>query len=272
MNTKTDFSDALADDFLRETATRFFGNRKQLEDMISAFEESVDELRKKEALVVNRAGLLHFILLKGEAAAAFYTALGVDAAEFASETTFTAEVLPEKVPFAINRRQRYIKLVLLAYDALQKEAHIYMHGRYYNDPELSGRENVTIHYRQIETMAELINETVEKINRDMSPVCTLQYARRFHPEMEAMERITGSGGEFGDATTCSIDQKLAYQPVDFNSLKLKSFPDMPPVETVTPVITGFAKQLYREHQQALHDIMDKMIEDMKSHKNRNPLQ
>jgi hypothetical protein len=265
MNTKTDFSDALADDFLRETATRFFETRKHLEDMIKSFEKSVDELREKETLVAQRAGLLNFLLLQGKASREFYEVLELDAESFAVGTGFTDQVLPEKLPFSLNRQHRFVKLVLLAYDALRKECHAYMHGRYYMDPEQNGQENVTGHYHEIETMAELINEKVEQINQDMSPMRTLQYVRKFHPEMEAMERITGSGGEFWGTMTSSIDHKLAYSPIDFERLNLKSYPDMPPLEAARSMITGFAKNLYLHHRNEIRTIMENIIKTIKHH-------
>ncbi len=271
MNSKSDFSDALVDDFLHETANRFFGSRKQLEDMITAFHDIVDEVREKESLVAQRAALLNFVLDRGKAAQGFYAALGLDAAVFANGIDFTNQVLPEKAPFSLNRQNRFIKLVLIFYEALRLECHEYMHGRYYMDPEKNGRENVTSHYQQIKTMSELINENIEKINRDMSPVCVLQYARQFHPEMEAMERITGSGGEFGGATACSIDKKLAYEPIDFETLKLKKFPDMPQTVQVKPVITRYCKTLYARQRDAIHAIMDDICEKIKQHPHRNNL-
>ena len=47
MKSKEDFSNALVEDFLSESANTFFGTRKQLEEMIAAFNDIAAELREK---------------------------------------------------------------------------------------------------------------------------------------------------------------------------------------------------------------------------------
>lgn len=253
MKPKDDFSEALVEDFIRETANTFFGTRKQLEDMIASFHEAVEELREKEAWVAERANLLNFLLLRGKAAEDFYLLLKLDAKPFATGIDFTERVLPEKIPFSLSEQKKIIKLVLWAYEALQQECHAYMNGKYFIDPD-EGIEKVTVHYNQIRMMTDLINERVHKVNTEMSPVCVLQYARKFDLEAEAKERITGGGVNFG-GYACSIDKKLAYDPVDFESLNLKEFPDLPTTDQVKADITRFCKNLYPGNKHAIHQIV-----------------
>lgn len=268
MNPNNDFSEVLVEDFLRETATRFFGIRKQLEDMISTFHQSVGELRDKADRVVQRAGLLNFMLLHGKAAAGLYSALGLDAALFAEESAFNAQSLPEKIPFSLSLQHKFNKFVLEAYAALRQECHEYMDGRYYTDP-VSGLENITSHYQQIKLMTTIINEQIEKTNRDMSPVCVLQYAKQFNPEMASKERITGGGCCLGGDSAHGIDQKLAYQPIDFEALDLKSYPELPPLDQAKSVIIRYCRHLVDRNRKEIHDIVTDLHAKIKHRQQRN---
>ncbi len=255
MNPFNDFSDTLAEEVLTDMADTFFGARKQLEDMIEIFQSLVEELREKEVEVAGRAGFLHYVLLRGKVAGDFYESIKVDSPQILLESKFSDKCLPYKIPFAFTDRGKFTKLVLWAYDALQNACDEYINGKYYDDPEEKGRKKLTIHYKLIKNMCKVINEKVYKVNTDVSPVCVLQYAKKFDPETMEKERIAGA--TFG-GYACSIDEKLAYKTIDFDSLQLKKYPELPKEDKVNFEITLFCKKNYPKYK----DEIKKLISDL----------
>ena len=256
MSSDKDLSDSLVEEVLTDVAGTFFETRRHLEEMMDLLQSFVKTLREKEAEVASRAGFLHYLLLHGREAGDFYKSIKVNSTVILSESKFSDKTIPKKIPFALTARGKFIKLVLWAYDVLQKACDEYINGKYYDDPDEKGGKGITVHYKQIVTICELINEEVRKVNRDMSPAYTLQYAKKFNYETAEKEYITG-GTLAGYAR--SIDEKLAYQPIDFDSLQLKRYPELPTQDKVISEITSFCKRKYSSNK----DEIKKLISDLK---------
>ena len=75
----------------------------------------------------------------------------------------------------------------------------------------TGKMRLTPHYQQILELAVAINARIHDLNSNMSPVCVLQYVKTFDPALMEKEKIVGlaPAGE-----GCSIDEKLAFRPID----------------------------------------------------------
>jgi hypothetical protein len=258
MSSHKNFSDSMAEEVLTDMADTFFGARKELEHTIKAFQSLVETLREKETEVDAKAGFLNHLLLYGRAAADFYETIKVGTPSILLENKISDRPLLEKVPFALSPKGKFIKLVLRAYDALQEACDEYINGKYYKDPE-ENVKRVTVHYKQIKIMCKIINEDVQKINKNMNPACVLQYAKGLDYETRDNERITG--GTL-DGYACSIDEKLAYKPIDFDSLRLKEYPALPKKDSVISEIRSFCKKIYSKNKTDI----DKLIADLEKEK------
>lgn len=254
MSLHKNFSDSMAEEVLTDMADTFFGARKELENTIKAFQSLVETLRKKETEVDAGAGFLNHLLLYGKAGSDFYTSIKVDTPSILLESKIPDQMLLPKVPFALTSKGKFIKLVLRAYDALQEACDEYINGKYYKDPEEKVKR-VTVHYKQIKIMCKIINEEIQKINRNLNPACVLEYAKGLDYETREKERITG--GTL-DGYTCSIQEKLEYKPIDFDSLHLKKYPKLPKKDTVISEIKSFCRNLYNKNKADI----DKLISDL----------
>lgn len=257
-----DFSEPLVQEVLTDMANTFFGTRKELDDMMEALDAFVEELRQREAAIALRAGFLNHLFLDERAARDFYAAIKLDSPELLLEAEFSDKTISQEIPFAFSTKGEYIKLVLSAYDATQKACHEYLNGKLCEDPEEQGRMDVTVHYKQIVKMCEIINEKVHQVNTGMSPVCVLQYAKKFNPEAEEKERITGA--TFG-GYACSIDDKLAYRPINFDSLQLKKYPELPDHDEVYHEITSFCKKEYHRHKADIKELISNLKLRVETH-------
>jgi hypothetical protein len=254
MSSHKNFSDSMAEEVLTDMADTFFGARKELEHTIKAFQSLVETLREKETEVDAGAGFLNHLLLYGRAGSDFYTSIKVDTPSILLESKIPDQTLLPKVPFALTSKGKFIKLVLRAYDALQEACDEYINGKYYKDPEEEVKR-VTVHYKQIKIMCEIINEDIQKINRNLNPACVLEYAKGLDYETREKERITG--GTL-DGYTCSIQEKLEYKPIDFDSLHLKEYPALPKKDSVISEIRSFCKKIYSKNKADI----DKLISDL----------
>ena len=152
MNSDKNFSNSLVEEILVDVADTFFATRRHLEEMMDMLQSFVKTLREKEAEVASRAGFLHYLLLHGREAGDFYKSIKVDSVAIVSESNFSNKAIPEKIPFAFTTRGKFIKLVLWAYDVLQKACDEYINGKYYDDPNEKMGKGITVHYNQIVIM------------------------------------------------------------------------------------------------------------------------
>ncbi len=228
-----DFNDSLVEEALTDMANNFFGVRIELENMIELVHSFTETLREKETEVAARAGFLNYLLLNWQTADDFYKSVNIDCSENLLNSKLSDKTLPVTLPFALTARGEYIKLVLMAYEALQKVCDEYNNGKDsdYSEDKESG--NMPVYYKMIVNMCNLVNDKVKSVNNHMAPKDALRYVKNFNPELMGKERIIG-GIAFGES---SLNQKLAFQPIGFNSLKLKKYPELPVLHRVSSEIT-----------------------------------
>ena len=241
-NSNNDFCDPMIEEVITDAADSFFGARRQLDGMMDLFQSYVEAFRKKEAELADKAGFVKYLLLDRETAGNFYESISVDSPEILLEGDFSDNALPTTIPFAFTVKGEYISLVLRAYNELQKASDEYINGENDNGVNGKGTAGSIVYYNLIIKMCELINEKVHQMNTEMSPISVLQFFRRLNPEIGSKERITG--GNTFDGYERGINQKLAYQPIDFDSLQLRKYPELPKQEQVASDIISFCKKIY----------------------------
>lgn len=249
-------SDILAREALTDIAENFFGARRDMDDQLERFEHLLAELRAKEDQASRSGCFLNSLLLKGWAVNDFYQAIGVAPEEFHSHSRCDLAKSFPGVPFAVTTRGKYAKLVFSAYEVFQKAVQAFLHGEYYRDPR-TGKMKITAHYQQVLETAVSINARIHDLNSNMSPVCVLQYVKGLDPAVMDKEKIVGlaPAGE-----GCSIDDKLAFRPIDIESLEDMDRPDLPPAEEVRERIEAFCKGLYAGHKTEIKALLAAITE------------
>jgi len=248
-----DFSKPLADEVLTDMANNFFGDRVGLEENIRYLYSMADLVRKKEAMIYERAAFLNYLMLTPQAARSIYRASGVDEEIFGVRGDITENVLPTPVPTALTRKGEYIKFVLWGYEALQHECWNYIHGTREGLPE---KERPTVDdadYLLLKSMNQLINEEIDRINNRCLPSQVLQTAKTFDPTTRAKEYVTGGGAYYGDE--CTLNENLAFKHIEFSSLNVREFPEMPSLEKVRDGIIKEVKANYAQNKTRVHDML-----------------
>lgn len=251
------FYDPLVEEVLMDAAENFFGARRQLDGVITLFQSFVEALREKETDIAVRSGFLNYLLLDGSIAPDFYESIHINAPAFLLDSPFSDKTVPNETPFAFTVKGEYTRFVLQAYDDLQQICDEYTHGK----PDDGNRlEKNDAYYNLLVNMCDLINEKVCHVNTNMSPHSVLQFARRFDAETECKENATGGMIFCGDG----INEKLAYQPIDFDSLQLKKYPELPKQEQVASKITSFCKRSYSNHRNEIRQRVSDLKEKIRS--------
>jgi hypothetical protein len=255
MNLQNDFNEPLVEEFLTEMADNFFGTRRELEHLTEVFFSYIEVLRKREKEVEDKAAFLNYLLLDTKLSADFYRSIHLDPRDLFSEISCSDEVLPRKFSFAFTPKSEFVKLVLYAYDLLQKASDEYNNGKYDSESDEEA-EKGDVYYKLVLNMCNVINEKVKKVNTDMAPSCVLQFVRKFDSVAQDTENITGTICSKYDS---SLDKRLAYRPIDFDSLKLKVFPEFPKKVNIESKITAFCKRVYSDNKEDIK----KRISDLK---------
>lgn len=243
-------SDILAKEALTDIAENFFGARRDMDAQLERFEHLLAEVRSRGE-AADRAGcLLNFLLLKGWAVDAFYQAIGVDPGEFRLQSRCALESPPD-IPFALTKRGTYAKMVLAAYGDFQRAVDVFLHGEHVQEPR-SGRMRLTPHLQQLLELAVAINARIHDLNSNMSPVCVLQYVKTFDPALMEKEKIVGlaPAGE-----GCSIDEKLAFRPIDIGAVEALDRPELPPADAVKDRIEGFCRELFSSRKAEMEALL-----------------
>lgn len=109
----------------------------------------------------------------------------------------------------------------------------YMHGAPYADPLYPGRKLVSVHYDQVRRHCEAVNERIVRLNEFNRPSESLGFAKRMNQNQVHKESVTG-GGE----GTVSLDEDLAFSPIEFEDCGVPFFPDLP--------VDGTAEKQFRD--------------------------
>jgi hypothetical protein len=253
MSTYKSFVDSLAEEALTDLADTFFGARRQVENMLEVFRSAVEKMHEYEAEIASRASLLHWVLLNGKSAEAFYQAIGVGTPEALLENKASPSATAVPIPRGLTARGRYARLVVSAYNSLVGMCDTYMNGRNIVTPE-GDREEPDIHYRQLIAMGDIINQQIARVNTEISPSWTLQRARLLDTEAADRECLVGMSWCGGGIS--GIDEKLAFTPIDLKSLDLKVYPELPALDTVRDRIERFCRALYSDHKTEIRDLLE----------------
>lgn len=248
MSNIKDFADQLQHEVVSDMAEAYFGARKDLEDMIVAFDRLVDDFRPMINRMSRAAANLHFLLLDTKTARDFYISLDILPSCIPFSHSASADGL-DTVPFAFTKKGKYTQCVLEAYKRFQAVSDEYNNGRYFSDPDTSGRKRLTVHYLRLRALAEHINEEIDKVNENMSTTEILRHVKGMEPEALDKERILG---DVCLMEGCELDKTLCFTPLDFDSLELPVVQDLPPLREVKDAIKEFCAQLYDTHT---HDVV-----------------
>jgi hypothetical protein len=242
-------SESLAEEVLTDMAENFFGTRTQLERRIDRLYAHSRRLHQKARRVAGAAALLRRLLLDEVETRGLGKALGAALDEFPAAPPPSP---PPHWPFALTRRGVFTQLVLDAYGDLHAVREEYMLGRYIPDPEIKGRMRVTVNYTSLRKFCDRLNADIDRVNRQASPSQLLQYVKRFDVIQEERANILGSGF---DGKTALIDQRMAFEKIDFDALGLPVFPTLPPVAKAQAPIKKFCRDLYRRRPAEIVEMM-----------------
>lgn len=242
-------SESLAEEVLTDMAENFFGTRTQLERRIDRLYAHSRRLHQKAHRVAGAAALLRRLLLDEVETRGLGKALGAALDEFPAAPPPSP---PPHWPFALTRRGVFTQLVLDAYGDLHAVREEYMLGRYIPDPEIKGRMRVTVNYTSLRKFCDRLNADIDRVNRQASPSQLLQYVKRFDVIQEERANILGSGF---DGKTALIDQRMAFEKIDFDALGLPVFPTLPPVAKAQAPIKKFCRDLYRRRPAEIVEMM-----------------
>jgi len=263
MSIQDDYAKNLADEVLSDMAENFFGARKQLDETIDLFYEYVAELKKKQSLLEERFRFLNYLLLNSQEVSQFYEELGIqDTGTIPREGGLSEKAIPVNGPSAITLRGKYVKLVMWAYETVQKGCKAYSHGMDYQEMKRVGFEQRDAYYDLVIGMHQLINKEIRRVNAKVSPSHILQTAKRFDPETQQKEKFTGGGAYYGDDS--SLNRELNYKPIDKASLNIQKFPDLPEADRVDHRISKFCKDCFSRHSESIrriiHEVQEKIQE------------
>ncbi|MDM8515946.1 hypothetical protein QUF76_07085 [Desulfobacterales bacterium HSG16] len=264
MNFTDNLTDSLMEEVLMDAAGNFFDSRREIEDMIKFIGDCVDNLREKEKLLEKRAGALSYLLLDESNVKDFFHAIETDMGQTSDdvdgdllEKLIKAEPsdseIPKNVPLALTSRGEYIKRVFEIYENLRTSVDSYINGENYEWFQKNNSDRQDVYYNLIKNMVDLVNDKVAQVNQNQSPRSMLNFAKRLDPFSGQKQSITG--GSTFDTQKCGLNEKLAFKPVNFESLDLQYYPRLLPLRQVESRIVSFLKPLYSSHKKEIKKIM-----------------
>ena len=245
MGINDDFVDPLVTDILTEVAGNFFEARRLLDRKIDLFHANVELLKHAADKVEARAAFLNYLLIGKKEASVFYESLPVPSEPFLVGESLSRLALPFRLPSALTSKRKYFKLIFWAFKELRLECDTYINGEKHDaatHPRVE--EPVGAYFNLVNKMHILINEEIQKINCYMSPSCTLQFARSFDLETSDKEKTFGRTSP----DLSSLDEKMRYESINFDSLNIKSFPALPSGTGVTHTIKKSVNRIYRNRR------------------------
>lgn len=254
MSNLKDFADNLQHEVVSDMAENYFGDRKNLEDMMNAFQLLVQEFRLNEPVLAEAAARLHYLLLDQQTARNFYIALDI----VPSCIPFSDDVMHphmESIPFSFTMLGRYERCVCSAYEKFQQVADEYVNGRYFDDPDQPGRKRLTVHYLRLRALAEYINDEVKRINENVSATGALRFVKRMDPEQSEREDMIGAACLIDG---CGLDEAMKFTPIDFEALELAVVQDLPRLSKVKSVIRQFCKEIYPSRKDDIKRVVESM--------------
>lgn len=250
------FNEDLAVEMLKETADRFFGARKEIDEMRETFDRYVQALQEIEKKPLKRLAVLRVLMLdQEERLHALWEAIGIPAHAFdvdLSKITLEDKDLPNSRK-GWTLKGKYTHTVLDVYAQLYDACETYRHCRPVS-PSQKGEPPAPC-YDMVIAMANLLNEKIQAINDTFSMECTLQFVRSLDTRTQEAEDVTG--GISGRYMSGLIDN-LCMKPVDIGSLPLLAIPVPPSPDTVERKIRKFCSEQLRLNRDAISKLMDRI--------------
>ena len=221
MGLMDEWGDALVEEGLREAADTFFGARRALEEDIVYLEDRVAKLRVQSEEIRSWLAGLNCLLGSEENSRSLFEAVGVRLPDpdYYKRTVCSLQF---RRPRSFTRKGLFFKTLWEVYRSLAGMIESYMHGSPYSDPLHPGRVMITLHLAQVRRHCDEINRRIQTVNESNRPSESLAFAKRFDHGQVQKESITGGGGQFW-----TLDQDLAFNPLNFENFKLPVFPDLP---------------------------------------------
>jgi hypothetical protein len=252
MSDLSDFADQLHTDVISDMAESFFGGRKELDNALEAYSSMVKELLPVIEHMFQAAATLRLLLLDDAGADAFCVELGIDPSRI-PQAEGAPILVRESLPFSMTGGGRYNDCVTLAYQGLHEAIREYLHGRHYDDPDQSGRKRLTMHYRRLKEIAEIINEKIHKANNERSVSTVLREVKRLDPVQMEREEMLGDV-VYGDG--CGKDPDMCFVPIDFDGYQFPEVEELPSPKEVKPAVKRFCSRLYAERKDAVREAID----------------
>lgn len=250
-----DYSNSLAEETLVEMAESFFGARKSVEEESEHFMDSAGKVKEFGEEALDRASLLHALLLDPSRVTAFYELLGVKPGQLLEWVDPEHAKLYVKIPFAFTNKGRYAKLLANVYEIVAGLFDEYLNGRYYSPLRHGGRKRLSLHYNLLKDWAGHINRRIRDVNEGMAPSCVLGFAKGLDCSMVEAERITGATLP---GYACALDHDLQMPSVNCQALGLKEIPALPPLDQVKDKLLSFAKDVYKTEGSRVQGLLDRL--------------
>ncbi len=241
-------SEELVDETLREAADTFFGKRKKIDEELELFYSQVQKLQDQADTIRKKTACLNFILLD-DPSDMFWKKLELGDSVYVSIKGECEE--KADLPRALTLKGVYRKTVLSRYDELRNMVHDYLHGRHVDHPEIKGKKVVTPNLTNLRAWAEKLNKEIEQINSCNRPDDVLAFARRVDITESSKRESVGSGLEYG------FNQELCFHPVEFDSLELENYPELPAEKKDYKKIAGVAELICRENKEQVRQVLEK---------------
>lgn len=254
MSDLKEFADQLQEEVVSDMAEAYFGERKDLEELIEAYGRMTEDVRALGPRLFEAVARLHRLLLDRETAEAFYAALGVDPAAMPFPDDPPRPFF-DRLPFAFTAQGRYERCVFRVYDLLHQEADVYLNGRYFVDPEQGKRKRLTPHYVRVKALADHLNAEIDKINR-RSVTGALQYVKNMDPDHARQERLMGDTDSQGE----TLNHDMEFVPIDFAGIGLPVVPELPPLYKVKEKIKAFCGRVWALRREEAVRAMESLLE------------
>lgn len=254
MGVLDEWGNALVEEGLREAADTFFGARTALDEEIAFFESQAARLVPQAEEIRSWFAGLNCLLGSEPSTRLFFDSLGVTLDEPSLYSLQTCS-LQFRRPRSFTRKGLFAKTVWEIYEPLARLIEAYMHGTPYTDPLHPGRVMITVNQNQLRRLCERINERVTAVNEANRPSESLGFAKRMDQTQMLKESVTGGGGQ-----TWTLDQDMAYAPIDFKDYDLPAFPDLPLDSKARAALEECCAKIFTRQRGHVDAILDEVFD------------
>ena len=236
---------------LTEAAESFFSRRVALDQEIELLYAKAEELKARQALVLERESTFHHLVLHGrmELLRDFYLGLGIrrDQEEIRYD--------PDKVVYewfdvqGFFTKSKFVHLFTRAYAEFAEAVRDFLEGSYRPDKQEPQKKVRTLHYESLKRFCDTINEDIASLNEHSRPSDVLQFAKKVDVEAMDKERVLDTGVEY------TLDKEMSFEPIRFDALGLIRFDALAVDEKAMHAVKDFAVQLYIGHTEEVWNII-----------------